>query len=64
VGVPDWVLWLIFVLVLVNLPLSLWMLWLLYGIGAPARTRTELERAYHVGAISREVYDRWYDRLS
>lgn len=31
--------------------------------GKPARNRKELEERYVAGSISRDIYDRWKDRL-
>lgn len=72
---PPWVSWLLLLAILI----TLYIVWqMARNVGAmrhalaetgamrgraPARNRQELEEKYTRGAIDREVYDRWKERL-
>lgn len=71
---PAWVSWLLLIAILLILYFS-WMTWRGVGrasdrqaleskAGRPIRTRGDLEEAYTRGAISRDMYERWRERLT
>lgn len=72
---PAWITWLFF-LATIATTIMVWLVFRqvgavqlalasagLAGGGRPAQSRKELEEKYVAGSITRDVYDRWKDRL-